>query len=267
MDFKIKENYTIEDLVTIVSMLRDKDNGCPWDKAQTHKSIRKNFIEETYEVVEAIDSDDAVLMQEELGDVLLQVLLHAQFKKEEGVFDFEDVVDGISKKLILRHPHIFKGEDNKTVEGVLERWENIKKQEKGHVNVSQTIEAVPKSFPALMYAQKMQKRIAAGGCEVKDTTQLIEDMQDRLEQIKYHMENDRVNAKELALMLYDMVSLTRRCKYDAEEILSLKCREIAEIFPVFENLLLQNNYEFGTISYDQFSRLWLQSEQAIKQKI
>ena len=116
MEFQIKERYDINDLVKIIEMLRDPENGCPWDKVQTHKSIRKNFIEETYEAIEAIDLDDKVLMQEELGDVLMQVLLHAQFEAEEKVFDFSDVVDGTAQKLVLRHPHIFAGFDNKTVD-------------------------------------------------------------------------------------------------------------------------------------------------------
>ena len=126
MEFQIKERYDINDLVKIIEMLRDPENGCPWDKVQTHKSIRKNFIEETYEAIEAIDLDDKVLMQEELGDVLMQVLLHAQFEAEEKVFDFSDVVDGTAQKLVLRHPHIFAGFDNKTVDGVLQKWEEIK---------------------------------------------------------------------------------------------------------------------------------------------
>ena len=143
MDFQIKERYDINDLIKIVEMLRDPVNGCPWDKVQTHLSIRKNFIEETYEAIEAIDLDDKELMQEELGDVLMQVMLHAQFEAEENVFDFGDVVNGTAQKLVLRHPHIFAGYDNKTVDGVLQKWEEIKQQEKGQKTVSETLDAVP----------------------------------------------------------------------------------------------------------------------------
>ena len=139
MDFQIKERYDINDLIKIVEMLRDPVNGCPWDKVQTHLSIRKNFIEETYEAIEAIDLDDKELMQEELGDVLMQVMLHAQFEAEENVFDFADVVNGTAQKLVLRHPHIFAGYDNKTVDGVLQKWEEIKQQEKGQKTVTETL--------------------------------------------------------------------------------------------------------------------------------
>ena len=133
-DFEKKERYGIEDLLAIMALLRS-ENGCPWDREQTHASIRKNFIEETYEAVEAIDKDDAVLLREELGDVLLQVVFHAQMEKERGSFDFSDVCDGICKKLIVRHPHIFSEESLSSADAVHDRWEEIKKETKDHHKV------------------------------------------------------------------------------------------------------------------------------------
>ena len=129
MDFKIKDNYTFSDLRAIMEMLRSED-GCPWDREQTHKSIRKDLIEETYEVVEAIDNDDSHLLCEELGDLLLQVAFHSRISEEAGEFNIDDVADGICKKLILRHPHVF-GEVKVSDSGeVLDNWEKIKKEEK-----------------------------------------------------------------------------------------------------------------------------------------
>lgn len=240
MDFKLKERYTIEDLLAIVALLRDKDNGCPWDKEQTHHTIRKNFIEETYEVIEAIDEDDKELMKEELGDVLLQILLHSQFEAEENTFDFADVVNGVAQKLVLRHPHVFKGQENKTVDGVLAKWEEIKKVEKGQETASATIDAIPKSFPALMYAQKLQKRAIAGNLEHRTKLDIIEELQRDLQEIKGKAEKDEPCEKLLGEMVYNLVSLSGLLKYDAEEVLSQKNKEKVTFFKDLDKLLLQS---------------------------
>jgi len=230
MEFQIKERYDINDLVKIIEMLRDPENGCPWDKVQTHKSIRKNFIEETYEAIEAIDLDDKELMQEELGDVLMQVLLHAQFEAEEKVFDFSDVVDGTAQKLVLRHPHIFAGFDNKTVDGVLQKWEEIKQQEKGQKTVSETLDAVPKSFPALMYAQKLQKRAAAGGIIEHDAAKTVAQLHTALDDIAAKIEKGENCGEALGMLLYNAVALAGATKNDAEEVLGLQNAKMLELY-------------------------------------
>ena len=230
MEFQIKERYDINDLLKIIEMLRDPVNGCPWDKVQTHKSIRKNFIEETYEVIEAIDADDKELMQEELGDVLMQVLLHAQFEAEEKVFDFGDVVNGTAQKLVLRHPHIFAGFDNKTVDGVLQKWEEIKQQEKGQKTVSETLDAVPKSFPALMYAQKLQKRAVAGGLMEYNAEQTITSLHAQLDAISENLSRGESCSELLGKLLFDTVSLTAATKNDAEEVLGLENAEMLDFY-------------------------------------
>lgn len=228
MDFKIKERYDINDLIKIVEMLRDPVNGCPWDKVQTHLSIRKNFIEETYEAIEAIDLDDKELMQEELGDVLMQVMLHAQFEAEENVFDFADVVNGTAQKLVLRHPHIFAGYDNKTVDGVLQKWEEIKQQEKGQKTVTETLDAVPKSFPALMYAQKIQKRAKAGGLIQQESNEALEALQQNIDGIKAALEKGEDMSELVGQLLFNGVSLAGATKNDAEEVLSFENAKMLE---------------------------------------
>jgi len=230
MDFQIKDRYDINDLVKIIEMLRDPENGCPWDKVQTHKSIRKNFIEETYEAIEAIDLDDKELMQEELGDVLMQVLLHAQFEAEENVFDFADVVDGTAQKLVLRHPHIFAGFDNKTVDGVLQKWEEIKQAEKGQKTVSETLDAVPKSFPALMYAQKLQKRAVAGGLIEHEPYTAIAQLHSILDEISAKLENDEDCGEKIGMLLYSCVALAGATKNDAEEVLGLENAKMLDLY-------------------------------------
>lgn len=237
MEFEIKNRYDINDLLKIVDMLRDKDHGCPWDKVQTHKTIRKNFIEETYEAIEAIDLDDKTLMQEELGDVLLQILLHAQFEKEENIFDFGDVVDGVAQKLVLRHPHIFAGYDNKTVEGVLNKWEEIKKEEKGQKTVSETLDAVPKSFPALMYAQKLQKRAVAGQLIEQNPKDIICDIENIISQVKDKIENKDDCTAIMGKLLFDTVMLSASLKTDAEEALAFENAKKLEYFKGLDSKL------------------------------
>ena len=173
-----KERYTMDDLRGIVALLRDPENGCPWDKVQTHASIRKNFIEETYEVADAIDLADAHLLCEELGDVLLQVALHTQMEAEQGSFTFDDVCTGICKKLIARHPHIFAqaGVPNRTADEVLDTWEQIKRKEKHREGLAQDLESVPRSLPALMRAQKVAKRAAGHGVCQPDTNAALQSL-------------------------------------------------------------------------------------------
>ena len=176
LDFIRKEHYNTEDLIRIVALLR-APGGCPWDQAQTHASIKKNFIEETYEVIEAINRQSTAGLQEELGDVLLQVALHAQMEAEAGRFDFNDVADGICKKLIFRHPHVF---GDVTVSGsgeVLSNWEDLKREEKGQA----TIPTRSARWPALSppsggprRCRKRRKRLGSTGptCRARWTSYL-----------------------------------------------------------------------------------------------
>lgn len=153
----------MDDLCAIVALLRDPADGCPWDKEQTHASIRKNLIEETYEVADAIDLCDSALLCEELGDLLLQIALHTQMEAERGVFTLEDVCTGICKKLIARHPHIFGEGSARTPDEVLGAWEQIKRREKHRESLAEDLRSVPRALPALMRAQKVAKRAAAHG--------------------------------------------------------------------------------------------------------
>jgi len=161
-DILKKEKYGLGDLVSVMELLRS-EKGCPWDREQTHESIRKNFIEETYEVAEAIDAGSSEMLKEELGDVLLQVVFHAQIEKDRGGFGIDDVADGIVRKLIFRHPHIFGDDEVGSAEEMLGKWEEVKKIEKNYKNVSDTLKSVPISLPALMRAEKLYGRTEKGG--------------------------------------------------------------------------------------------------------
>ena len=160
--------YTIGQLLQIMKALRSPQ-GCPWDREQTHKSIRNDALEEVYEVADAIDNDDNEALCEELGDMLLQVVFHSCIAEEEKEFTFEDVVDGICKKLVLRHPHVFGEANAENSSEVLDLWDSIKKQEKKQTTVTDTLESVPKAFPSLMRAAKAQKRARKAKVKLKNS--------------------------------------------------------------------------------------------------
>lgn len=157
-ELKNQSIYDFCDLCDIMTILRSED-GCPWDKEQTHQSIRSNFIEEVYEAIEGIDKDDPVIMREELGDVLLQVVFHSQIASENGTFDISGVITDICKKLIIRHPHIFANVKAETSDEVLDNWNEIKKSEKGQTTLKETVSSISSSLPSLMRAEKISKKL------------------------------------------------------------------------------------------------------------
>lgn len=161
-DFPKKETYTLDELRRLVRILRAED-GCPWDREQTHESIRRDFIEETYEAVEAIDREDPVLLREELGDVLFQVLFHAQIEEENGRFTLDEVITDVTRKMVIRHPHVFSDLSVSGSGQVLDNWEKIKNEVKGTENKTETLRLVPETFPALMRADKLLKRADKAG--------------------------------------------------------------------------------------------------------
>ena len=160
-DWPEREHYTAEDLVRIIRILRDPVSGCPWDKVQTHASIRKNFLEETCEALEALDADDPAMIREELGDVLMQVVFHAVMEEERGRLDFEQVCREVCEKLVFRHPNIFAS--SAAENAGINSWEALKNKEKGRKTLADELDTVPATLPALMRAQKLQKRAAAHG--------------------------------------------------------------------------------------------------------
>ena len=166
-DWPEREHYTAEDLVRIIRILRDPVSGCPWDKVQTHASIRKNFLEETCEALEALDADDPAMIREELGDVLMQVVFHAAMEEERGRLDFEQVCREVCEKLVFRHPNIFAS--SAAENAGINSWEALKNKEKGRKTLADELDTVPATLPALMRAQKLQKRAAAHGVGPADS--------------------------------------------------------------------------------------------------
>ena len=219
--FTFKQKYTVDDLVEIMRILRSED-GCPWDREQTHESIRKNFIEETYEAIEAINKQDSHLLCEELGDVLMQVVFHAQMEAEKQVFDFSDVAHGVCKKLIERHPHVFGETEVHSSDEVLRNWEQIKSASKSRKTVTDKMQSVPRELPALMRADKIQRQAAKVGFdwdELSDATKKISEEETELSAAI--AANDRANTvEELGDLLFAVVNVARKLDIDPEEALT-----------------------------------------------
>lgn len=256
-DFEIKDRYYIDDLVKIMALLRGKD-GCPWDKAQTHSSIRQNFIEETYEVIEAIDNDDPEAMCEELGDALLQVVFHAQMEKERERFDFDDVCDGICKKLVLRHPHIFGDENISDAEAVGDRWNEIKKASKGQKTGSETLNAVPKQLPALLRCAKLQKRAenASGYSVSKDEVmKLFDNSVSELHDVVESGKTEDYNQK-VGEALFALVCLARKLSLEPEQCLTDSSDKFIDRFSKAEELLKEKEREFQNLPNDEILKIW-----------
>ena len=175
--FKKKDNYEMSDLLKIMEKLISKD-GCPWDKEQTHKSLRPYIIEESYEVAEAIDNEDSANLCEELGDVLFEVVFHSALAQKSGEFTFNDVVDGVSKKMVYRHPHVFEDDSAKDSSEVLVKWDELKKKEKGYKDKMDVIESVPKALPALTRTQKTVSKAVKNGLDTEGKDQSLKELKE-----------------------------------------------------------------------------------------
>jgi len=256
-DFKFKENYDFYDLVDIVKRLRQPD-GCPWDREQTHQSIRNNFLEETYEVCEAIDNNDSDLLKEELGDVLLQVVFHSQMESEKGVFDVDEVADGICKKLIVRHPHVFGSDSAENAAQVLDKWDEIKMRTKNQQTYGQAIDSICKALPALVYSRKVQKKAAKAGYDFESAEAALSKVYEEADELKSEIVN-RDNEKafdELGDLLFAAVNVSRFIGCDAEEALQKSTARFAERFKACEELALERGRKLNDLTMSELDSLW-----------
>ena len=218
-----KTKYNFDDLCLIMEILRG-EGGCPWDAEQTHESIRKNFIEETYEVIEAIDNKDSQLLREELGDVLLQVVFHTQMEKEEGNFDIDDVANDVCVKLVHRHPHIFGNVIASTADEVLSNWEAIKNVEKSRDTMYDKLSSIPPMTPALMRASKVAKK--SGEYKEINNEDIIDDLENIISNIK--LREYKIYNEDMAEMLFLLSAIASKNDIDAEEILFKKTNSFIE---------------------------------------
>lgn len=224
INFLRKEKYSFEDLVEITTILRS-DEGCPWDREQDHKSIRMNFVEETYEACEAIDNDDPVLLQEELGDVLAQVVFHAELEREAGRFDISDVADGVCKKFIERHPHVFGDIQADTAAEVLKNWDDIKRREKKQKTHFSAMDSVARSLPSLMRAEKLQSKAKKAGLPQKSISELSAKISEELA---------RGEEMDIGTVLMDVVRISRVLGVNPEEALDRRNEKFLSGFKALE---------------------------------
>ena len=249
-----KEKYDFYDLCSIVRILRS-DLGCPWDREQTHKSVRMALIEETYEAAEAIDNDDPHLMREELGDVMLQILFHAEMERETGRFDIGDVVNDISAKMVKRHPHVFFNEIAENSDKVIENWEKIKNKEKKRESATSRLTAVPKTYPALMRAQSVSSRAA----KVKFDFPSAEEAKDKiLEELK---EIESADGKDMIFeesgdLLFSVVNYLRKMGVNSEEALIHATDKFISRFEKMEKSIEEKGKKVEMCTLKELEKTW-----------
>lgn len=247
--------YTFDDLVTVVELLRS-EGGCPWDMEQTHKSIRGDFIEETYEVIEAIDTEDPVLLREELGDVLLQVVFHARIEQENDVFGMAEVSNDICAKLIHRHPHVFGTVEVENSAEVLKNWEAIKGEEKQRVTVTDKLRAIPPMYPALMRAQKVGKKAAC--FDFGSADEVYKKLDEEIAEVKAAAASGDQAAveEELGDLLLTVTSLARKLGVKSEEALFHATNKFIDRFEKVENAVMEAGKDMETLTMAELDEIW-----------
>ena len=257
VEFEFKDKYDISDLIEIVKVLR-APGGCPWDREQTHESIKKNFIEETYEVIEAINKKSPAMLKEELGDILLQVALHAEMERELGNFEFNDIANDIVKKLIIRHPHVFGDVSAQTEEEALSSWDNAKAQSKGIKNQSESMLSVPRELPALMRAQKIQHKAAKAGFDWDNADGAFDKLDEEINELKIavaHGDKSEIE-DEFGDVLFSCVNISRFLKVDSEEALTAATDKFLERYIEVENLAKENGVDMKEASIEELDAMW-----------
>lgn len=261
VDFQQKDKYEFEDLLRIMEILRAPD-GCMWDREQDHQSIRRNFIEETYEVCEAIDEQDAEHLKEELGDVLLQVVFHTQMEKEKGVFDIGDVADGVCKKLIFRHPHIFGSVEVGSSEEILRNWDALKRVEKHQETDTAALDSVARSLPGLIRAEKLQKKAAKVGFDWENVQGALDKVAEETAELQQAMDGSGDIEEELGDLLFAMVNVARHLKVDPERALEKTCDKFISRFASMERQAHAEDKSLSDLPLEELDALWDKAKEA-----
>lgn len=267
VEFEIKDNYDINDFLRLITVLRSP-GGCPWDRKQTHESIKKNFIEETYEVVEAINKADAQSLREELGDVLLQVAMHSEMESEKGSFDFNDVVNDICKKLVLRHPHVFGDVAAQSSDEALQSWDQVKLKTKGMKKQSEAIIKVPREFPALMRAQKVQEKAAKAGFDWDNVNGAVEKLHEEIDELETALAAGvgKDIEKEFGDVLFSCVNVSRFIGADSEEALTASTDKFIKRYLLVEQLAADDGVDMKSASIEELDKLWNKAKIIIAEK-
>ena len=265
INFLRKEKYGVEDLVEITKILRS-DEGCPWDREQDHKSIRKDLIEETYEVIEAIDTENPVLLREELGDLLLQIAFHTRIETENGGFELDDVANDVCVKLIHRHPHVFGDALADTSEQVLVNWEKIKSEEKERKTVTDKLRAIPPMLPALMRAEKVGKK--ASCFDFPDATSVMAKLREETDELDEALaigSHDKME-EEVGDLLLTVTSLCRKMGVDPEVALNKATDKFIDRFAAIESEVISNGWDIKDLSMEQLDGIWNKNKEKFGEK-
>ncbi|MDF2589328.1 MAG: hypothetical protein K0S41_3169 [Anaerocolumna sp.] len=253
----MEKTYKFDDLMNIIRQLRS-ENGCPWDREQTHESLRECMIEEAYETVEAINNQDTENLCEELGDMLLQVALHTAIAEETKEFTIQDVIEGECKKMINRHPHVFGDAKADNSTDFLNNWEEIKQKEKKHTNASEGILSVPKALPANIRAEKVQKKAAKAGFDFSNYEQALEKVYEELLELKNAQENGDFNSvsEEFGDLMFSVVNLSRFLQLNAENSLTNATNKFINRFVGIERIAEQEGKRLSDMSISELDALW-----------
>lgn len=263
VNWSLKKSYNSQDLMEIVRILRHP-GGCPWDREQTHKSLRRNLLEETYEAVEAIDREDLDGLKEELGDVLLQVFFHASIEEDAGRFNLDDVADGICKKLIYRHPHVFGDVTVDSTDQVLSNWEELKKKEKHQDTQADAVDAVARTLPALWRAEKMKKKAAKAGFDWREASSALDKLSEEVNELKAAVLNEEGDpAEELGDVLLAAASMGPLLSVDPEEALHAACDKFSARFRKTEELASLHGQKMDELSERELVALWKEAKKQL----
>ncbi|HMR98593.1 MAG TPA: nucleoside triphosphate pyrophosphohydrolase [Anaerolineales bacterium] len=253
------EGTSFESFAEIVAHLR-APNGCPWDREQTHESLRKHLLEEAYEAISAIDSGDFAHMREEFGDLLLQIVLQSQIANEEGQFNAAQVIQGIHSKIVRRHPHVFGDLKLEGVDDVLENWEKLKEKERGKKKEGKgLLDGVPLILPALTQAQEYQDRAARVGFDWNEIDGVLDKMKEEIEEIK-HAESDFELASEIGDLFFVLVNFARWKKVDAESVLRGTNAKFKKRFAYVEQGAKRQGRNLSELSLDEMESLWQEAK-------
>ncbi|ELC8396337.1 nucleoside triphosphate pyrophosphohydrolase [Clostridium perfringens] len=254
-----------QDLLDIIETLRNP-GGCPWDREQTHESLKSALLEECYEVIDAIENEDEDALIEELGDVLLQVVFHASIGKEDGYFDIMDVIGGISNKMINRHPHVFGNEQANTSEQVLVNWDEIKKEEKGIKTLTEEMQNIAKSLPATTRAYKVQKKAKKVGFDWDDVNCAMDKVKEELNEIKevYNCEDKSIIEGEVGDLLFACINVARFLEVDGELALDKTIKKFIKRFSYIENEAIKNNKNLKDMTLEEMDKLWEEAKTSEK---
>ena len=259
------KNVSFDRLVDVVAKLRS-DNGCPWDLAQTHESLKADLIEEAYELIEAIDAKVPKKICDELGDLLMQVMLHSQIATDRNEFGVDEVIENLTEKLVRRHPHVFGSVVATDENEVLENWEEIKRGEDGNKDRKSSLDGIPHSLPSLQRAEKIQKKASRAGFDWDTTEDVLPKLQEEIDEIEESIRNDDITEIEMEIgdLLFSVVNLCRFLNVQPEEALRKSTRKFANRFQRMETTLKKTNKTFKDYDLSTLDQIWEQVKQQEK---